>query len=209
MNIKKFTKIIDGKNVNTYCDETLSVQAESILEMIGNTQKSKNILQDGYKIQIGWSMYFINLIDGELAITIPDYKKNPFKDTESDISLAVLVQMQQNDMLRQTNMEGEYVTFQDTMIILKDALDSSDLFFVREETEKAKDSGWYLGLLSDAENRESRPVSDYISVHTYQLLTIKPELLKLLFLPTGSMAIIKYDEITEILDADNNLILSS
>ena len=202
---RKITKKIDGRNVNAYCDEAFSIQAKSILELVGNAQKSKNVLLEGYKIQIGWSMFIMALIDGELALTAPDYVKNPFEDTVSDISLALWIHMRQIELLKKTNLEGEYATFKDTMIILKEALDADDLFFLRQEARGDGDSGWYLGLLGD--KKEGRPASDYISVRTYQLLTIRPELLKLLFLPTGCMAIIKEGEITEILDAGDNRVL--
>ena len=205
MATRKITKKIDGRNVNAYCEEAFSLQAKSILELVSDTQKSKNVLLEGYKLQIGWSMYIMAIIDGELALIVPDYMKNPFEDTVSDISLALWVCSRQIALLKQTNLEGEYVTFKDTMIILKEALETDDLFFLRQEARGDGDSGWYLGALGD--KKEGRPASDYISVRTYQLLTIRPELLKLLFLPTGCMAIIKEGEITEIVDAGDNRVL--
>lgn len=203
--IHRFNKNIDGRNVIVHCNEALSTQAEFILDIIEEEQKKKDVLQNGYKIQIGWSLYFIIKSDDSFILNTPDFSKDPFADITNDVSAALLVQMQQNDILRHTKTQGTPVSFQDKLIILKDALNSQNIYFVREELKQG-DSGWYLGLLNDDESG-NRTEQDYISIYTYQLLELKPQLLKLLALPVGCIAVIKNNEIFEIVDSNNMKIL--
>ncbi len=203
--IHRIIKHIDGRNVVVYCNEALSMQAEFILKIIEEEQKKNDILQNGHKIQIGWSLYFMIKSDDGFILNVPDFSKNPFADITNDVSTTLLVQMQQNDILRQTKTQGTYVLFQDKLIILKDALNSQDLYFVRQEVKQG-DSGWYLGLLND-DKEVSRTEQDYVSIYTYQLLELKPQLLKLLALPVGCIAVIKNNEIFEIVDSNSKRIL--
>jgi hypothetical protein len=193
----KFSRIIDGKNVIVYSNELLSGQVDFLFNLIENTQK--NILQDG------WSIYTVTKDNNDFIIKAPDYTKNPLIDTTDAISMSLLVQTQQNDILHQTNMEGQQVSFQDTLTILKDALHAHDFYFERQEVKQGN-SGWYLGLLND-DSSLVRTADDYISVYTYQLLELKLQLVKLLSLPVGCLAVIKNNDIYEVVDVDNKKIL--
>jgi hypothetical protein len=200
----KFSKTIGGKTISIFCASELSSQAEYLLSVLDD--ETRGSIRDGYIIQMGWSMFIIKQTGDEYILNTPDFFGNPFTDTTIDATTAIAIQMQQNDILRQAKIEGAQVSFQDTVVILKDALEANALYFERQATDTEGDSGWYLGLLEDNDSSE-RPPSDYISVYTYQLLTIKPLLLKLLALPAGCIAVIMNDEIVEVVDSNDERIL--
>ena len=111
-----------------------------------------------------------------------------------------------NGMLKKTNIKGNPISFQDTLILLKDALESEYLYLERKEKCKEGDSGWYVGLVED-NKKGNRKVEDYIKIYVYELLQFKPQLLKLLVLPTGCLAVVNGEEIVEVIDKNNNKIL--
>lgn len=203
--VKVFTKIIGNNKIYLQCLESLSKQAEFLLNLLEDELRNINVLQDNYKIQIGWSIYIISKQNEGFVILAPDYKRNPFKDRSSDLTIPLMIQCQQNDMLKKANVQGEPISFQDTMIILKDTLNSDMLYLERKDVCKKGDSGWYLGLVDD--KKDTRSIDDYKSIYIFQLLELKPELLQLLSLPIGCLAIIKGDSIVEVLDSQNNRIL--
>lgn len=203
--IKVFSKTLGNKKISLQCIGSLSKQAEFLLSLIEIEYKSINVLQDNYKIQIGWSIYIISGQNEEFVILSPDYNQNPFKDMKSDLTIPLMIQAQQNEMLRKTKVQSEPVSFQDTMVILKDALKSDLLYLERKEICKKGDSGWYLGLLDD--KNEARGIEDYQSIYIFQLLQLKPALLQLLTLPVGCIAIIDGDSIVEVVDNEDNRIL--
>lgn len=169
--------------------------------MLAEEQARVNILQPGFKLQIGWSLYFMEAATDGFQITSPDYTANPFEQTTPDLTIALSVQMRQNDMLRETCTTATAVSFQDTLIILNDALTDANTYMVRDETSRAGDSGWYWGLVND--HQTNRKTEDYTALYVWQLLKIKPVLMPLLALPYGCMAMISNDEIVEIVDGEN------
>jgi len=200
-----FSKTIGNKRLSLKCINSLSKQAEFLLNLIEAEYKQINVLQDNYKIQVGWSIYIISEQNEEFVILSPDHNQNPFKDITSDLTISLMIQAQQNEMLRKANIQGEPISFQDTMVILKEALKSDLLYLERKEICKKGDSGWYLGLLDD--KSESRSSEDYQAIYIFQLLQLKPELLQLLTLPVGCIAIINGDTIVEVVDSEDNRIL--
>jgi hypothetical protein len=204
--ISTFTTIIQNKKVSLQCSDSLSEQAGFLLELLEDEQEQTNILQNNFKIQIGWSIYFIEECNGEYKILVPDYKKDPFTNKSSDISLPILIQLQQNHILRRADRDGQAISFKDTLVVLKDALEADFVYLERKEKCEEGDSGWYLGLIKD-DKKGNRKVDDYKRIYVYELLQCKPQLLQLLALPTGSFAVIEGEDIVEVVDENNNKIL--
>ncbi|MFZ5986771.1 MAG: immunity protein Imm33 domain-containing protein [Bacillota bacterium] len=203
--VKVFSRKINNKNVSLQCIENLSGQAEFLLELIEQEQEHTNVLKDNFKIQVGWSIYTVKEQNGGFILLSPDYEKNPFQDTTKDLSLSIFVQVQQNIILKKANVDGEPVSFQDTIVVLKDALNSDSVYMERKEKCKKGDSGWYLGLIED--DVIPRTVEDYKAIYTFQLLQLKPHLLQLLSLPTGCLAIINGTKIEEVIDSNDNRLI--
>lgn len=204
--IIQLTKKIDNKIVSLRCSEALSSQGEFLLSVIEEEQRNKDILKDNYKLQIGWSFYILLRQDDSFKVLTPDYRRNPFEDMTPDVTLALFIQAQQNQLLRKSNVHGEPVSFQDKIVVLKDALTADLVYLERSSDYKQGDSGWYIGLVKDP-NNSLRTAKDYQAIYVYQLLQYKPYVLQLLTLPKGSMAIVNGDEIIEVVDENNNKLL--
>lgn len=201
MTLQTFAKVINGQKVRLQCHELLANQAAFLLDLLAEEQARVNILQPGFKLQIGWSLYFIKAATDGFQVTSPNYTANPFEQTTLDLTIALSVQMRQNDMLRETGATATAVSFKDTLIVLNDALTDANTYMVRDETDRAGDSGWYWGLIND--RQANRKAEDYTALYVWQLLKIKSVLMSFLALPYGCMAMISDDEIVEIVDSEN------
>lgn len=203
--IKKYKKIINNKIVEFQCDDALNMFADSFFDLLDNEEREYGIIKDNYTIQIGWSFYFIKQCgDNTFSVSSPDYDKNPFEDRSENLTKSFYIQMMQNELLHKTQCMGCPVTFQDTIIVLKDAMEFKDVYMHRTSESQNGNCGWYIGLLDDPE--EEHPVEDYTRIYTYELLKYNPELLKVLPLDVGCIAIIKEEKIVEIADKDDNKI---
>lgn len=204
-NLKVYSRVINNILVSFKCSEDLSSHAEFLFDIISGEQDNKNILIDNFKIQIGWTFYIFKENENEFMILSPDYKSNPFKDTTEDLTVSLFVQAQQFALIRKMNVECEEVSFQDTLMVLKQAINAELVYIERKEHTREKDSGWYLGLVNDEDN--SHAIEDYQCIYVFQLLKYKPQLLQLLFLPVGYLVVINGDTIEEVIDKDDKRIL--
>lgn len=203
--IKKCKKNINNKNVEFQCDDALQMFAESFFDLLEKEEAEYSIIKDNYTIQIGWSFYFINKgEDNTYIISSPDYDKNPFEDKSENLTKSFYIQMMQNELLHKTGCMGSPATFQDTIVVLKDAMEFKDVYMHRTSESKDGDCGWYIGLLDDP--KDEHPVEDYTRIYTYELLKYNPELLKVLTLDVGCIAIFKDGKLVEIADKDDNKI---
>lgn len=202
--VKEFTEIINEKVVKFKCDQILEPFIKSFIVLLEKEDSEYGIIKDDYTIQVGWSFYFIKKQKDTYIITTSDYNKNPFIDRTDDLTIALNVQSMQNKLLNDVKQEGCSVTFQDTMVVLKDALNSKEVYMHRNREPEENNSGWYLGLINDP--KDKHPVSDYKSIYTFELLKYNPALLKLLSINVGDLAIIQDNDIVEIVDKNDQKI---
>ena len=202
--IKEYVKKINNKVVKFKCDDSLELFIESFMKVLEEDDDKYGIIKDDYTIQAGWSFYFINKESENYRISVPDYNRNPFSDKTDDLTTALTVQGMQNQLLKDINQKGCPVTFQDKIVVLKDALFNEEVYMHRSRKKEGTDSGWYLGLIND--QKDKHPVSDYKSLYTFELLKYKPVLLRVLSADVGDMVIIHKDEIFEIVNGNDEKI---
>ncbi|EOO17046.1 hypothetical protein IGA_03227 [Bacillus cereus HuA3-9] len=85
--MKTIVKNIGGKNIIATAEEHLSPQIEKLLYLL--TKVEDNKLVDGFSIQVGWSLFILSKCEDGYRIIVPDYTKNPFKDTTEDLTIAL------------------------------------------------------------------------------------------------------------------------
>lgn len=202
--IKEYVKIINNKVVKFKCNDSLESLTESFIQLIEEEDIRYGIIKDDYTVEAGWSFYFIKKENENYRILVPDYYKNPFSDKTDDLTTALTVQGMQNELLKDIKQKGCPVTFQDKIVVLKDALFNDEVYMHRSREREGMDSGWYLGLVND--QKDKHPVSDYASIYTFELLKYNTELLRVLSADVGDMVIIHGNEIVEIVDGNDEKI---
>ena len=116
-------------------------------------------------MNFGWSFFFMSERKDDngnvfYVVQSSDYRKNPLTDKTDDVTLSLLAQNMQVETVRVANVQPEATTFKDTILVLKEAMNASDVYMNRNEAAKAGDSGWYFGLLDDP-NEENHKSDDY------------------------------------------------
>lgn len=202
--IKEYVKTINNKVVKFKCSESLESLVESFIQLLEEEDSKYGIIKDDYTVEAGWSFYFISRENDNYRISVPDYSKDPFSDKTDDLTTALTVQSMQNELLKDIKQKGCAVTFQDKIVVLKEALFNDEVYMHRSREREGTDSGWYLGLVND--QKDKHPVSDYASIYTYELLKYNPVLLRVLSADVGDMVMIHGNEIVEIVDGNDEKI---
>ena len=154
-------------------------------------------IKNGFSIEIGFSLYFLTEKNEGYSIVAPDYTRNPFSDTTEDLTIALLIQVNQVDLLREYGIEWENVRYNEKILIAKNALQERDVFLHRLSNCRKGDSGWCIKSVENAD------VKDYEAFYAYQLLELRPALLSALALPYGYIIVFEGDNIVEIIDESN------
>lgn len=190
------TDEISGKTFKISFSEGLVAQADWLLNLLRRTEEVRGIgfLKENVRLQVGWSILTIVRRGQEYVVCEPDFANNPFDATREDTTCSLSVQAEQNDLLNRLGIEGMPVSFQDKVVLSKDCLRQRSVYLERK-TSANGDSGWYIGP------KDSDAASDeYEAVFVYQLLTLRPALLKALALPTGYLAVFEGNEIEAVLN---------
>ena len=194
---------INGYTVVLKCESFLKDQGEWLLKLF--EEEALELIKDDFKIQAGFTMFILKEKDGKLHVVAPDYRKNPFEDTNDNISLPLILQLQQNDILKKLEIEGDMIAFDDKVIILKDARDSENLYLERSKQYGKGDSGWYIGVIDESEGIPKAAKGELNAIPAFEILRFRPDLVKLLSLPKGYLVAIVNNEIQEIVDGDNRV----
>ena len=196
--MKTIVKNIGGKNIIATAEEHLSPQIEKLLYLL--TKVEDNKLVDGFSIQVVWSIFILSKREDGYHIIVSDYTKNPFKDTTEDLTIALWVQLEQVHCLRQLNIEGEMIKFNDKIVTAKNALQLDEVYLQRAKDCEKGDSGWYIGSVDETEETEGELEVFY----AYQLLKIRPSIIQVLALPYEYLVVFEKDKIKAIL-GDNDV----
>lgn len=172
-------------------------------EALENAEKKHKIIGDNKSIQIGWNYYIFKKVKDFYQIFVVDYTKNPFKNLTEDLTLSLKIMKEQLLITKKTGLvSDEIITFQDTLLVKKSALNCINVYFEKKYKKENNDSGWYMGNLDDT--KPSNNINDYETIPLYKLLSICPKAISIMNLPVGTIAIIKDNEIIGICDSNNN-----
>lgn len=191
--MKKFEKVVMGKTITAIAEKELEPQIENLFAIL--EQVDSNKLSDGFSIQVGWSVYYLQgKGNGEFKLTAPDYSKDPFKDTTEDLTLALWVQLEQGHFLRKLKVDGLTTKYSDKIILTKGVLELEEIYLQRSGEVEKGDSGWYIGPVEDNDTAE------LYALYAYQILKIKPEIIQVLALPNEFMVVFEGKEIKAVLN---------
>ena len=191
---------INGKVFKVNSEEYLREQAETLIEIIGNIEASK--LKDKFKVQVGLSIFTIRQCSEGFRILAPDYSTNPFSESTDDLTIPLWIQLEQGTFLNKLKLDGEMISFKDKIVCAKGALSIDKIYLERSKEHEKGDSGWYIGLVD-----ESIATDELEAYYAYQLLNIRPSIIKMLALPSGYMAVIEKNEVKAIIDENDTDIL--
>lgn len=180
----------------------LKEQVTMLFNLIKNIEL--NEFRDNFNIQIGWNIFTLRKIEEGFIILAPDYNKNPTIDKTDDLTLALKIHMEQMQLLNKLNIEGEMISFQDKIVCSKGVLNLNDIYLERRDKCDERDSGWFIGAVNNTE--ESKELEAY---YAYQILKIRPCILKVLTLPKEYIVVYDKDNLEAILNENDIDILKN
>ncbi|URZ04653.1 immunity protein Imm33 domain-containing protein [Clostridium felsineum] len=98
-------------------------------------------------------------------------------------------------MLNKLRLDGEKISFQDKVVCAKEVLSVDSIYMERTSERENGDSGWYIEPVD-----ESIANDKLEAYYAYQLLKIRPSIIKTLALPSGYMAVFEKDELKAVLN---------
>ncbi|MBQ3940321.1 MAG: hypothetical protein II723_04335 [Oscillospiraceae bacterium] len=196
--MKDYQFAASGKTVHFSADASKDT-AELFRQLMTDQERRYRIITDGKRIQI-LSLFFIVRAEGrDFRIFAPDYAGNPAEDMISDLTLSLQLLGKQLFIMQKTGLSPQdSVSVLDTVLVRRSALQSPDVYLMKQEKKEKADSGLYLGSVSDR-TKTGNP-EDYTVMQIYQLLHTHPTALAAVCLPVGSIAVIRNNEIAGICD---------
>lgn len=201
-----YTKEINGIKYTIKVKDILYFQSQILWNVIHDMPVEK--IKDEAKIEIGFSVYILCRDERGYKVAAPDYGASPFSDITEDLTAAFLIQMETLELLQKYNINGETVRFDDELAVAKGSIDKPKICMQR--FRELDGSGWCVNEISQGEDGTFSHVEadEYESVYAYQLLSLRPALLKALMLPYDYIAIFDGEDIVEILNENDESILT-
>ena len=203
--IKEYSETINGIKYNYIIEEALASQLKPLLSAFSKIPNEKIVNE--FRISVGFSIFTLVGDNNEFDIIVSDYTKSPFVDTTKDLSLAVWVQYEQALFLRQHNIEGQAVRFDDVIAVAKGALEKESISMQR--FSDLGGSGWCINEVHINEKMKFNIVDseEYETIYAYQLLHFRPQIIKTLLLPYDYIVVCSGDELIEVLNDKDESIL--
>ena len=205
-----FEAKINDRTVRMYSNYPLKNAVGAIFRTLTQIESEGNtdIFDSKFVLGFGWSFFYTSERkdkDGNAFYVVEtnDYKKNPFKDRTDDVTLALMAQNMQVEAVGMSQVKPEVTTFRDTILVLKEAMNATDVYMNRTEPSKNGDSGWYFGLLNDP-NEENHKPEDYLKLYSFELFKFRSEALRVLQLPVGTVAVFHDNDMTALVDGNDN-----
>lgn len=200
--------IVSGINFSVSADESLISQAQVLFRAIKTIPIEK--VRDGFKFEIGFSVFICIGTNDGYKIAVPDYLNSPFFNTTDDLTIALWVLLEQTELLNMYGIEGVSTRFDDEIVIAKNALENPIISLQRYSDLGKGASGWCVEAIEEKSDGRFQTIAtkDYESIYVYQLLQKRPSLIKALALPYEYLAVFDGDEINQILNENNQSIIN-
>ena len=202
------TCIINGIEFSVRADESIISQAQLLFRAIKTIPVEK--IRDGYKFEIGFSVFICTTTDDGYKIVVPDYVNSPFLNTTDDLTIALWILLEQIELLNMYGIEGVSTRFDDEIVIAKNALENPIISLQRYSDLGKGASGWCVEALEKKSDGTFKTIAakEYESIYAYQLLKKRPALIKVLALPYDFIVAFDGDQISEILNESNESVIN-
>ena len=203
--LQTYFEEINGIIYTFSAEEALRPFVEPLLEAVEHIPPAR--IKDGFRIRAGFSTFLLSKHNGGFDIAAPDFTDDPLVALTTDLTLALHVQYRQVLLLHRYGIVGKAIHFYDKIVVSKGALDS-DLVSM-QRFEELGGSGWAIESYEMGEDGKAQPkkADGYESIFAYELIGRRPELIDVLCLPDGYMAVFEGDKMVELLDENGESLL--
>lgn len=195
--------IVNGVKYRLSVDESLTPYSEVLFRALRSVPA--NAMRDGYKFEIGFSVFICVTEEDGYRILAPDYINSPFINTTEDLTIPLWIMFEQVELLNKYGVGGIPTRFDDEIVIADSALDSRIISMQRYSDLGKGASGWCIEAVQENEDGSmgTESTTRYESIYAYQLLQKRASLIKALVLPYDYLVVFDGDEIGEILNEND------
>ena len=185
------------------CSEQHDQAARAMLDHFALLDAAGPQLAPGSRIDFGWAPLQIEARGKDWFVCEPDFDSEPMRWRPSvDATLGVL--QSQAALVRQSGVAPLATRGDQTLWLTPDALDAARVYLHRTEPDSPAECGWYVGCAQD--DRDDAEPRHAVRVRAGRLLTLKPEWLPALILPTGYLVNFEQGRLAEIYDDQDKCI---
>lgn len=196
----KLQRKIGAYEIVVECGDDLKVQGEALLNKLVELNEHGPALKDDTVIEFGWAPLKLREEDDTLVAYEPDFDGNALHDFVRGVDRVLRVLTWQISLLNSLSLKPEPAHFNKKLVMVKGCLQLLRIYLEREKTSRDDDSGWYIGDEKRPEAREKK--SELEGIYVYELLKLRPAVMKVLALPPGYLVTMEGDEPESIFDPD-------
>lgn len=201
---------IENTTLVARCESQQTQQADSVLKKVANQQHVGVGITDKVKIPFGWSELQIRKqASGEMLVCEADYSQNPWADVREDIVVCIKVGWGQLDLIKKFSANPLTCTFSQSIQTAAGCFDEEELLMRRLKKPKGEDSGWFIGPVDQHRLAVIHEKSEYETILSYQLLTLRPSMVYALMLPIEFKIQFRGDTMTSVVDGDDRTIFTA
>ncbi|MBI4616012.1 MAG: tetratricopeptide repeat protein [Planctomycetes bacterium] len=189
--------------------ELLDDMAEELLDAAASHGGEEKGLQDGLRIGFGWMPITLRGQGPELALCEPDFEGDPRVDLCEDVSATLQVSVMHALVAELAGVSPIEARCWQTVLVARGAIEQEFVVMHRNEEPTDEHSGWYVGPLDPREIDRVAANKDYELLPGFEILKLRPHLVKAMCLPVQYMAYFRGDRITRITDAEDNEVFST
>lgn len=203
----RFERRIENRVVVVNCGEDLSVQAAALLSKLEQLHRQGPALRAGAIVQFGWSRLTFERHEEDLVVCEPDFDNDPFSRTVPGVDRTLRVASEQAGICQLVRAVGQDASFDQTLTIAKGYISTPRIYLDRRPSEVRGFSGWYLGPF--AEEGPANNLEQLEFIYIYQLLKLRPAVMKVLNLPINYVVVLSEDAINIIFDSMGAVVWSA
>jgi hypothetical protein len=189
------------------CEPQLEAQADAVLRRIVAQHSGGVGLTDRVKISFGWSELQLQRRGSELLVCEADYTRNPWSDVREDISLAINIGRAQAELAKKVSVKVLLCTFSQSIQTAAGCLAEEEILMWRIRKPKPEDSGWFIGPVDQERLARVHEQGDYDPILSYQLVSLRPELIPALILPMEFKVHFRGKDMISVKDGYDNELL--
>lgn len=189
--------------------ELLDDMAEELLDAAASYDGKEKGLADGIRIGFGWMPITLHGKGRELVLCEPDFEGDPGEDLREDVSATLQVSVMHALVAELAGASPMEARCWQTVLVARGALGQEYVVMHRNEEPTDDHSGWYVGPLDPREIDRVAASEDYELLPGYEILSLRPHLVKAMCLPVKYMAYFRGDRITRITDPEDNEVFTT
>jgi hypothetical protein len=189
------------RTIYVYADPSLDAEVARLFLLLEDLRAESVPLDAQTRLPIGWTTLSFVVEGQRLVVEEPDYDNEPESHTRRDISVSLATLARQRRVLEQIGVPGEAIDFDQHVLTIRGVLERDEVMLIRVESPGGRTTGWRLTPaegIAEADEIESLPV--------WAILAARPELLDVMLLPAGYLALYSGDQLTTIVNERNEVV---